>query len=323
VKMSLKAIASIAILLLCAAPLGAQQYPQRTVRILEPLAAGSAVDVVARIVADKMGQLLGQNLYVDNQPSAAGLVGMRSGARAAADGYTILAVNDSVVSVLPNIRSDAGYDPRKDFEPIVQMVRLHWALVASPSLGATTLQQFISLTKSKPDTINFASGGQGSPQHIAMELLMRAAGIKLRHVPFRGATPALMEVVADRIPVMFTAFPTPIPFLGTGQLTILGVADSERLSTQPDTPTITEAGLPGFEFSAWGALLAPKGTPAPIIEKLNSAAVAALSDPQVHKRLIDLGYEVIGGSSGDLRKLIAEDYERKGELLRAANIHIE
>jgi tripartite-type tricarboxylate transporter receptor subunit TctC len=318
-----KAAGAIAALLVLAAPAFAQQYPQRSIRILEPLAAGSAVDVVTRILADKMGQILGQNLYVDNQPAAAGLAGMRSGARTAPDGYTILAVNDSVVTVLPNMRSDAGYDPRKDFEPIVQMVRIHWALVASPSLGATTLQQFISVAKSKPDVLNFASGGQGSPQHIAMELLMRAAGIKLRHVPFRGATPALMDVVADRVPVMFTAFPTPIPFLGTGQLTILGVADKERLPTLPDAPTIAEAGLPGFEFLAWGALLAPKGTPTPIIEKLNSAAVTAMNDPELRKRLTDLGYEVVGGSPGDLKTLIAQDYDRKGELLRAANIHAD
>jgi tripartite-type tricarboxylate transporter receptor subunit TctC len=248
---------------------------------------------------------------------------MRSGARATPDGYTILAVNDSVVTVLPNIRSDAGYDPRKDFEPIVQMVRIHWALVASPSLGTKTLQGFIAAAKSRPGAINFGSGGVGSPQHIAMELLMRSADIKLQHVPFRGVTPALSEVVADRIPVMFAAFPTPVPFVQTGQLTILGVADKTRLASLPDTPTIDEAGLPGFEFLAWGALVAPRGTPAPIVEKLNSAAVTALDDPQVHQRLVDLGYEVVGGSPGDLKKLIAEDFDRKGEVLRAANIHAE
>lgn len=139
-----------AALALLAAPARAQDYPRRTIRILEPLAAGSAVDVVTRIVADKMGNILGRALYIDNQPGAAGLIGMRSGARATPDGYTILAVNDSVVTVLPNIRKDAGYDPRKDFVPIVQLVRIHWALVASPSLSATTLQGFIAAAKARP-----------------------------------------------------------------------------------------------------------------------------------------------------------------------------
>lgn len=319
----MKTLAWMLACLALAGPAWAQDYPRRPIRVLEPLAAGSAVDVVTRIVADRMGRILGGSLFVDNQPGAAGLLGMRAGAHAAPDGYTILAVNDSVVTVLPNIRTDAGYDPRKAFVPIVQMVRIHWALVASPSLGAATLTQFIAAAKAKPGAIDFASGGQGSPQHIAMELLMRAAGIKLQHVPFRGTTPALNEVVADHIPVMFTALPTPLPFLADHRLTILGVADPKRLPTLPDTPTLAESGLPGFEFTAWGALLAPAGTPPEIVAKLNAAANAALADPEVTHQLVDLGYEVIGGPPAALQALIAQDYQAKGDILRAANIHSE
>ncbi len=319
----MKALACLLACLALAGPARAQDYPRRPIRLLEPLAAGSAVDVVTRIVADRIGRILGGSLFVDNQPGAAGLLGMRAGAHAAPDGYTILAVNDSVVTVLPNIRTDAGYDPRKAFVPIVQMVRIHWALVASPSLGAVTLTQFIAAAKAKPGAIDFASGGQGSPQHIAMELLMRAAGIKLQHVPFRGTTPALNEVVADHIPVMFTALPTPLPFLADHRLTILGVADPKRLPTLPDTPTLAESGLPGFEFTAWGALLAPAGTPPEIVAKLNAAANAALADPEVVKQLGDLGYEVVGGPPATLQALIAQDYQAKGNILRAANIHSE
>ncbi len=317
------ALALAALLPALAAPRpgAAQTYPSRTIRVLEPLAAGSAVDVVTRIVADKMGQVLHGSLYVDNQPGAAGLIAMRSGARAAPDGYTILAVNDSVVTVLPNLRRDAGYDPRRDFVPIVQLVRIHWSLVASPSLGATTLAEFIAKATAQPGVINYASGGQGSPQHIAMELLMRAAGIKLTHVPFRGATPALNEVVGDHIPVMFTALPTPLPFLDGKRLTILGVADPQRLPTLPDVPTLAEAGLPGFEFLAWGALLAPAGTPAPVVATLHDAAVTALQDPAVRKQLTDLGYEVVGSTPDQLGALIAADYDAKGKLLRDAGIH--
>ena len=156
-------IRPVAALLLLAAPAAAQDYPRRTIRVLEPLAAGSAVDVVARIVAEKMGAALGQSLYIDNQPGAAGLIGMRTGARASPDGYTILAVNDSVVTVLPNMRRDAGYDPRTDFAPITQLVRIHWALVSNPSFPATNVQQFIAAAKDKPGSIDFASGGPGQP----------------------------------------------------------------------------------------------------------------------------------------------------------------
>ena len=300
-----------------------QDFPTRPIRILEPLAAGSAVDVVTRIVADRMGRILGGSLFVDNQPGAAGLLGMRSGSRAAPDGYTLLAVNDSVVTVLPNIRTDAGYDPRTAFAPIIQLVRIHWALVASPSLKATTLAGFIAAAKAKPGAIDFASGGQGSPQHIAMELLMRAADIKLQHVPFRGTTPALNEVVADHVPVMFTALPTPLPFLDDKRLVILGIADLARLPTLPNVPTLSEAGLPGFQFSAWGALLAPAGTPPAIIDKLNAAANTALADPEVRKQLTDLGYEIVGGPPSVLKTLIEQDFTAKGDILRAANIHAD
>ncbi len=315
--------ALVLLLLLLPFAAAAQDYPTRQIRVLEPLAAGSAVDVVTRIVTEKMGLTLGQGLYVDNQPGAAGLIGMRTGMRSPPDGYTIIAVNDSVVTVLPNMRVDAGYDPRKDFTPIIQLVRIHWALVANPNFPATTVQQFIAAAKAMPGAIDFASGGQGSPQQIGMELFVRAAGIQLVHVPYRGATPALNDVLAGQVPVMFTALPTPLPFIAAHKLTILGTADLHRSATLPDVPTIAEQGLPGFEFLAWGALLAPPGTPAPIVAKLQQAAAAALADPAIHKQLTDFGYDVVGGSSDELKALIAKDYAQKKDLLLAANIHAD
>lgn len=316
-------IRALLLTLVMTCPAWAQNYPARPIRILEPLAAGSSVDVVTRIVADRMGRILGGSLFVDNQPGAAGLLGMRSGSRAAPDGYTVLAVNDSVVTVLPNMRTDAGYDPRTAFEPVIQLVRLHWALVASPALKVGTLAEFIAAAKAKPGVIDYSSGGQGSPQHIAMELLMRAADIKLQHVPFRGATPALNEVVAGHVPVMFTALPNPLPFLDDNRLIILGIADPARLPTLPNTPTLAEAGLPGFTFSAWGALLVPTGTPTAVIDKLNKAANAALAEPEVQKQLTELGYEVVGGTPAALKALIDQDYTAKRDLLHAANIHAD
>ena len=318
-----RALAGLIAGLLLSGAAAAQDYPNRPIKVLEPLAAGSSVDVVTRIVVDKMGQILGGSLFVDNEPGAAGLLGMRTGLRSAPDGYTILAVNDSVVTVLPNLRKDANYDPRKDFTPIIELARLHWALIASPALGTDTLKGLIAAAKAKPGQINYASGGIGSPQQIAMELLMRDAGIKLTHVPYRGVSEALNDVVAGHIPVMFDALPGPLPFLADHRLTILGVADPQRLPTLPDVPTLAEAGLPGFEFYAWGALLAPARTPAPIIAKLHDAAAAALRDPEVRKRLETLGYDVVGGSSEELKALIEKDYAAKAKLLQEAGIHAE
>ena len=303
--------------------LAAEEYPNRPIRILMPLAAGSAVDVVTRIVADRMGDILGQRLFIENNPGAGGLIGTRAGTRATGDGYTIVAVNDSVITVLPNLRKDAGYDPRRDFKPITQMVRIHWALIASPSFPATTVQEFIALAKKKPGSIDFASGGQGSPQQMAMEILMKAADIQLTHVPFRGTTPALNEVVAGHVPVMFAALPTPLPFLADHRLHVLGTADAKRLPTLPDIPAIAESGVPGFVFTAWGALLAPASTPDAIVARLHDAAVRALNDPAVHERLVELGYDVVGSSPEELKAFLAEDYARMGEVIRAADIHAD
>ncbi len=304
-------------------PASAQTYPNRQIRVLEPLAAASAVDTITRIVADRMGQSLGQSLYVDNQPGAAGLLGMRTGARAAPDGYTVMAVNDSIVTVLPNMQKNAGYDPRKDFVPITLMARLHWALIANNSFPANNLGELIAAAKAAPGTINFGSGGQGSPQHLAMELLMRAADIKLTHVPYRGVTPAFTDVVSGHIPVMFIALPAPLELYAAHQLKILATGDLKRLATLPDIPTVAESGVPGFEFIAWGALMAPAGTPVPIIDTLNKAAVAALRDPAINKQLTSLGYEVVGSTPDELKTTIAADYDQKAELLRAANIHAD
>jgi tripartite-type tricarboxylate transporter receptor subunit TctC len=306
-----------------AGPAAAQTYPNHTIRVLEPLAAASAVDTVTRIVSEKMSQILGQSLYVDNQPGAAGLLGMRAGARAAPDGYTVLAVNDSVLTVLPNMRKDAGYDSRKDFVPITLLARLHWVMIANPAFPAKNLQEFIALAKAKPGAIDYGTGGQGSPQHIAMELLMRAADIKLTHVPFRGVTQALTDVVSGHVPVMFIALPGPMAFYESKQLNFLASADLKRVATLPAVPTISEQGLPNFEFTAWAAFFAPANTPPAIIARLNEAAKQALADPVINKQLTDLGYEVVGSTPEELRDILAKDFESKGELLRAANIHAD
>ena len=313
----------VAALALASMPAAAQNFPTRPIRVLEPLAAASAVDTVTRIISEKMCQSLGQSLFVDNQPGAAGLLGMRAGARAQPDGYTIMAVNDSIVTVLPNMRKDAGYDPRKDFLPITLMAKLHWALIAHPSFPPNTLAEFIAYTKANPGKVDFGTGGQGSPQHLAMELLMRAADIKLTHVPFRGVTQAYTDVVSGHVPVMFIALPAPLQLYADHQLKIIATADPQRLAVLPNVPTISESGLPGFEFIAWAALMAPANTPAPIVARLNQAAVGALRDPAINKQLTDLGYEVVGSTPDELKTILAADFDQKATLLHEANIHAD
>jgi tripartite-type tricarboxylate transporter receptor subunit TctC len=321
--------ARLAALLLCLAPTllpgqaTAQDYPSRQVRVLEPLAAASAVDVVTRLLADRIGHDLGQTFFVDNEPGASGLLGMRAGAKAAPDGYTILAVNDPIVTVLPNMRGDAGYDPRTDFVPVSLLARLRWVLVANPSLPANNVQEFIAYAKAHPGAVDFGSGGQGSPQHLAMELFMRAAGIKLTHVPYRGVIQAFTDLVSGHIPVMFIALPAPMAFVPTHQVKILGFAELKRLPALPDMPTIAEQGMPGFQFSSWAAWMAPAGTPRPIVDKLNAAIRSAVADPAINKQLADWGDEVVASTPEELGAIIAKDYVEKAELLKAANIHAD
>ncbi len=301
----------------------AQSYPERPIKLLIPLAAASAVDVVARIVADKMSGILGQNLYVENEPGAAGLIGMRTGARAAPDGYTVLAVNDSVITMLPNMRADAGYDPFKDFTPVTQLVGIQWVLAANPLFPVKTVGELVALAREKPGVINYASGGYGSPQHIAAEMFARAVNVQMAHVPYRGVTPAVTDVVAGHTPVLFTAFSTVSHFLPDNRIRILATTTPARMAQLPDVPTMAESGVLGFSFGTWAALLVPANTPPEIVARLNAAAVAALNDPAVRKKLVDLGYEVIGSTPEQFAVFMRQEYVRTGGLIRAANIHLE
>ncbi len=301
----------------------AETWPDRPIKMVLPLASGSAVDVAARIVAEKMGEILGQRFVVENEPGAAGLIGTRAGARATPDGYTVLAVNDSVITMLPNMRTDAGYDVFKDFVPVTHLVGIQWVLVASPSFAPKTVADLIELALQKPRMIDYGSGGYGSPQHIAMEMFERATGVQMTHVPYRGPTPAINDLIAGHVSLMFTALSTVSGVIPDGRLRVLAAAPAKRLPQLPAVPTVAEAGVPGFHFATWCALLLPGKTPPEIAAKLNAAAVAAVNDKVIHDRLVDLGFDVVGSSPEQLTAFMREEFTRTGELIRAANIHVE
>ena len=203
----------------------AQTYPDRPLKMIVPLTAGSAVDAASRITAEGMAEHLGQRIVVENMPGASGQIGMRLAARSAPDGYTIIGANDSILAMLPNIKGkEVGYDSFTDFTPVTQMVTVNFALMAHPSFAPNNIREFIALAKEKPNTINFGSGGPGSPQHVVMEMLMQATGIKLNHVPYRGLTPAVNDTVAGHVNLMFAGLPTPIPFAQAGRLKLLATS---------------------------------------------------------------------------------------------------
>lgn len=297
----------------------AQIYPDRPIKLLVPLAAGSAVDIVARLVADKMGDQLGQRPFVENMAGGAGVIGMRAGARATPDGYTVIVPNDSVLTMVPNMKSDAGYDPFVDFMPVTQLVGIPLGLIAHPSFEANTVAELIALAKKTPGGINYSSGGPGSPQHVGMELFVRAAGIQMTHVPHRGATEAVTAIVSGSVPLGITGMSSVFPLLSDKRVKLLGVTTAKRLPQLPDAPAISET-VPGFGFNAWCAFMVPAKTPPEIVAKLNAATHAALNDPAVKKRLIELGFVATPDSPEELAAYLKQEYARTGNLVRDANL---
>lgn len=298
-------------------------YPSKPIRMLVPLAAGSAVDVVGRLVAAGMSTDLGQQIVIENLPGAAGLIGTERAARAAPDGYTIAAVNDSIMAVLPQLHTKAPYDSFRDFTPITQLASVTWLLVAHPSVPAKTLPAFLALARKRPGEILFASGGNGSPQQLGMELLRSMTRIDLVHVPFKGATPALNDVVAGHVPVMFSATSVALAFVKEGRLRAFGTGNPKRLAVLPDVPTLAEAGIAGFDYVTWAGLVAPTGTPPAIAMRLNAAAVRALQRPELRSKVIDLGFEIIANSPEEFALALKRDFQRMGNLIREAAIKLD
>ena len=317
------AIGALCVLAQSALAQGAADYPSRPIQMIIPLAAGSAGDVALRIVAAKMSGDLGKQIVIDNQPGAAGAIGAERATRAAPDGYTIVGISDSVLTSVPLLNKNARFDRLKDFAPVSQIVTNEWVLVAHPSFAAKTVQELIELAKAKPDQIDFSSGGNGSPQQMAMELFKARTGVRLVHVPYRGATGALTDVVAGTVPLMFTAIAVAQPFLKDGKLRALATGGPRRSDLLPDVPTAAEAGVAGFEWSTWTSIMAPANTPAEIIARLNTTALAALKDAEVREKLLALGVVPNGNSPDAFKVNLARDYARMAEIIRAAGIKVD
>jgi tripartite-type tricarboxylate transporter receptor subunit TctC len=294
----------------------AQSYPVKPILMIVPLQAGSAGDVMMRIVAQKMSENLGQQIVIDNQAGAAGLIGAERIARAVPDGYTIGGISDSVLNFAPNLYQKVNFDPIKSFEPISAVAAIAWVMIVHPSLPARNVKEFIVLAKARPGQLDFSSGGNGSPQHIAMEVFAARTGVKLNHVPYRGATQAALDVVGGQIPCMFTATSIVLGNIREGKVRALGVGSARRSALLPEVPTIAEAGVPGFEYFTWAGIFVPKGTPKAIIDRLNAEAVKAVNDPATRERLRESALDPIGSSADELGRITRESHERMGNLIR-------
>jgi tripartite-type tricarboxylate transporter receptor subunit TctC len=298
-------------------------YPDRPIRMIIPLAAASAVDVAARIVTQKMGDNMGQQIVIINQPGASGLIGAEQVARAEPDGYTIAGFNDSVMTMVPNLQSKMRWDILKDFDPVSLVATVEWGLVANNKTSYKTAADLIAAAKAAPGKIDYGSGGIGSPQHLAMAMFASSAGISLMHVPYKGATQAATDVVGGQIPVAFQGLGTVASLVRGGQLKLLGVTTQNRLPQFPDVPTVSESGLPGFFFNSWFAILVPAGTPKDIVARLNAEVLKALGDPEVRRKLEEQGFAVRGSSPEELRILTGDQLAKYARVIKEMGITIE
>ncbi len=295
-------------------------YPAKPIQVVLPLAAGSSGDALLRVVLQQMSEQMGQAITIENQAGAAGLIGAEKVKRAAPDGYTLGGFSDSVLNYAPNLLPSAGFDPANDFEPISLVSDISWVLVVNPSVPAKTVEELVALAKSRPGKIDYGSAGNGSPHHIVMELFKSATGTSIIHIPYKGATPATTDVVGGQVSLMFSGTSVALPFIKEGRLRALAVMSPRRSPLLPDVPTMQEAGLKGFTFSTWLGLYAPKGTPRPIIDRLNVELAKALKVPKVNERLVSMGFDPASSTPEEQGTRTRQGFERIRKVIRDGNI---
>jgi tripartite-type tricarboxylate transporter receptor subunit TctC len=302
-------------------PVWAQSYPARPVRLIVQVPAGSAPDIIARVMADWLSERLGQQFVIDNRPGASGNIATEAAIRAPADGYSLLlamSTNAINASLYDNLRFNFALDAA----PVAGIGRIPMALEVNPSFPAKTIPEFIAHAKANPGKINVVSTGNGTPQTVATELFKMMAGITLTRVAYRGEPTAVADLIAGQIQVMFGVLPSTLPYIRSGQLRALAVTTTKRQEVLPDVPAIDEF-LPGYDAGGWYGISAPKDTPAEIVERLNKEVNAGLSDPKIRQRLLDLGLLIGGGSPADYGRFIAGEIEKWTKVIRAAGIKAE
>ena len=298
----------------------AQTFPNRTITLVIPFAPGGSTSIVGRVIADKMSELLGEKVVVDNRPGAGGTVGTKAVARSDPDGYTIGLGYTGTLAIGPSLYRNAGYDPRKDFAPVGLIGNAPNSLVVHPSFPAKSVAELVAYAKANPGKVNFGSAGAGTVSHITGEYFAASAGIKLIHIPYKGTGPALTDLLGGHIPMAFAPIPASHANISAGKLRALAVTSAARSSLLPDVPTISESGLPGFDASLYYGLVAPAGTPRPIIDKLNKALQDALASSEVKKQLGLDGTEITPGTPEAYAAFIDKDEKKWAGLLKASGV---
>ena len=301
----------------------AQPYPSKPVRLIVPYAPGGATDIISRASAIELSKTLGQSVVVDNRPGAGGNVGAEMAAKSAPDGYTMLMSASSLHGITPFLYSKLNYDPNKDLAPVIVFASFANVLVLNPGVKANSLKELIALVRAQPGKLACASSGSGSTIHMSCEMFKQMLGLDITHVPYRGSGPALTDLLGGQVHMMFDNIPSAISHIRSGKLRALATTGPVRSVTLPELPTMIEAGLPGYESTAWFGLAMPAGTPKEIIVRMNAEGQKAAKAPDFVKRMNDLGYEIVGGTPEQMAAMIQDEIKRWGPIVKASGAKVD
>lgn len=303
-------------------PVGAQEYPARTITVIVPFPAGGSADTLARILGARLSEKLGQPIVVDNRPGVGGNLGTDLVVKSAPDGYTLLMAPSSI-AIAPHLYSKLPFDPIKDLAPVTLIGNIPMAVVVSNNFPAKSIKELIAMAKEKPGTIDYASAGNGTTNHLAVEQFKQLTHIDLVHVPYRGNPLAVIDVIAGRVPVFFDFVLTALPHIRDGKVRALATTGLQRSKVLPDVPTVDESGVPGFEAGTWFGIYAPAKTPKEIVEKINTQVLAALADPGIQDRLKALGVDIIAKGPMELGDLTKADLAKWGPIVKKAGVKLD
>jgi tripartite-type tricarboxylate transporter receptor subunit TctC len=313
----------VAVALCGGAAAAAQDYPNRPIRMLVGFPPGGGVDITARLMAAGMTKVLGQSIVVENRSGAAGNIATEYVAKAPPDGYTILMGNTGSLAINPALYPNIGYDTLRDFAPVALVSTAPLALVVHPAVPARNLKEFIDMARREPGKVSFGTGGAGSIAHLTMELLMMQTGVSMLHVPYRGGTPAITDLVAGQLQMVVEGVPLVSPLVLAGKLRALAVTSAQRSPVLPDVPTAVEAGYPDFVVTAWYGIVAPKGTPDAVVQRLNAAANQALADPDLRAKLAQQGSDAAGGTPSAFGDHLRRELTRWGQAVTTSGAKVQ
>ncbi|HEV7822538.1 MAG TPA: tripartite tricarboxylate transporter substrate binding protein [Burkholderiales bacterium] len=295
-------------------------YPSRPIRIIVPFAAGGPTDIVARTVGQQLTIALAQPVVIDNRPGAGGVVGADLAAKSAPDGYTLLLCSTGAMAINPALLPKMPYDALRDLSPITLVVTIPYLLLVNPAFSAQSVKDVLTLGRAKPGQLNYGSAGTGTTSHLAMELFRSMAGIQVTHVPYKGSALAATDLVGGQLQLLFDAPPSSLPFVRSGKLRAIGISTLKRTPLLPEMPTISEAGVPGYEVLTWSGICAPSGTPNPVIARLNQAIVQGVTTPETRERFAALGADVVANSADQYGRFIRAELAKWARVIREAGV---